>query len=239
MLRGLFSRAFIPPLPVATAGRADPGTSSKEKMKRSDLLTQQTQALDSARGRGYLVSKHPALDCWIAWKLTEAGHCLLLTYYGAAAKPRANYRFKNQEAAEKWLAEDLQCLRDREERKAAEEVERKSARKKTAADFYSVGDVFYTSWGYDQTNVEFYQITELKPRSVIVRQVAENCSDHGQPGGGKTQPRRFEFCGPEILCPLNHAGNFSAGPCHGKDKPVFRHSCYKWDGKAKYTSSDY
>lgn len=208
-------------------------------MKRSELLTLQAQALESAKNRGYMVSKHPALDCWIAWKRTGAGHCLLLTYYGAAAKPRANYRFKSQEAAEKWLANDLQSLREREERKATEAAEKKAALSKKAADFWTVGEVVYTSWGYDQTNVEFFQIVTLKPRSVVVRQVTENCSDHGQPGGGKSQPRRFEFCGPEILCPINHAGNFSAGPCHNDDKPSFRHACYRWNGRAVYTSSDH
>jgi len=207
-------------------------------MKRQELLTLQAAALDSARNQGYSVSKHQTLDCWIVWKLMETGHCLLMTYTGSAAKPRANYRFRSQEAAEKWLVEDLQHIRDRQERKTAEEAEKKAARAKKAADYWNVGDVFYTSWGYDQTNVEYYQITELKPRSVIVRQISVNSSDHGQPGGGKVQPRRFEFVGPEFLCPINHAGNFSAGPCHSSDKPSFRHTCYKWDGKAKYTSSD-
>ena len=25
-------------------------------------------------------------------------------------------------------------------------------------DGYKVGDIFYTSWGYEQTNIEFYQL---------------------------------------------------------------------------------
>lgn len=36
-----------------------------------------------------------------------------------------------------------------------------------------VGDVFYTSWGYDQTNVNFFQVIALKGKcSAIVREVA-------------------------------------------------------------------
>ena len=101
-----------------------------------------------------------------------------------------------------------------------------------------VGDFFYSSWGYDQTNVEFFQIVEVKPRSVVVRQILENNSDHGQPGGGRTAPRRYEYTGPKIHCPINEGGRFSAGPCFGKPKPAFRHPCHKWDGRSVYTSSD-
>jgi len=35
-----------------------------------------------------------------------------------------------------------------------------------------VGDIFYTSWGYDQTNVEFYEVTGLTGASVKIRQIA-------------------------------------------------------------------
>jgi len=34
-------------------------------------------------------------------------------------------------------------------------------------------------------------------------------------------------------------GRFSAGPCWDKDRPSYRHSCYKWEGRAMYTSSDH
>jgi len=82
------------------------------------------------------------------------------------------------------------------------------------------------------------QITEVKPKSVIVRSIKVNSSDHGQPGGGRVAPRRYEFFGPEIYCPIDEAGGFNAGPCRNADKPSYRHRCYKWDGKSVYTSSD-
>jgi hypothetical protein len=34
-----------------------------------------------------------------------------------------------------------------------------------------VGDIFYTSWGYDQTNVDFYMITAFKGKTVTVVEI--------------------------------------------------------------------
>jgi len=153
--------------------------------------------------------------------------------------PVWQYLFKNAAAAEKCCVELVENVRIREERKKAEENDRKAKKKAfKAADFWQVGDVVYTSWGYDQTNVEYYQITAVLPKSVKVRQISVNSSDHGQPGGGKIQPRRYEFVGPEYACPCDQNGRFSAGPCWNKPKPQFRHTAYKWNGRAVYTSSD-
>lgn len=34
-----------------------------------------------------------------------------------------------------------------------------------------VGDVFYESWGYDQTNSDFYQVVAVTPKSVRIRMI--------------------------------------------------------------------
>ena len=36
---------------------------------------------------------------------------------------------------------------------------------------YKVGDILHHSWGYDQTNCDFYQVVEVKPASVILRKI--------------------------------------------------------------------
>lgn len=35
----------------------------------------------------------------------------------------------------------------------------------------NVGDIMYTSWGYDQTNVDFYQVVRVRGRSVYVCEI--------------------------------------------------------------------
>ena len=34
-----------------------------------------------------------------------------------------------------------------------------------------IGDVFVYSWGYDQTNIEFYQVTATNKKTVIIREI--------------------------------------------------------------------
>lgn len=35
-----------------------------------------------------------------------------------------------------------------------------------------VGSLFCMSWGYDQTNVNFFQVTRLSPKGIFVREIA-------------------------------------------------------------------
>lgn len=36
-----------------------------------------------------------------------------------------------------------------------------------------VGQVFYTSWGYEQTNIDFYEVVDVpSPATVVIRKIA-------------------------------------------------------------------
>jgi len=204
------------------------------------MNTSQDAGIAASRAIGYQIIKSKLAPVIFALTVNpDTGKCHLKAWRGKSPKVAFFYSFRSFAAAEKYAVEYVEKVRKSEEITAARKAEKKAARASLkASDHWMVGDAVYTSWGYDQTNVEFFQIVKLKPKSVIVRQCKVNSSDHGQPGGGKVAPRRFEMFGPEILCPLNETGGFSAGPCWGKDKPSYRNHCRKWDGRAVYTSSD-
>lgn len=53
----------------------------------------------------------------------------------------------------------------------------KSAKKAARADMkhgFEVGQIFYDSWGYDQTNVDWYKIIEVKEKSVVIQEIGCN-----------------------------------------------------------------
>jgi len=53
--------------------------------------------------------------------------------------------------------------------------ERKRRREEAKKNFknpYKVGDILEHSWGYDQTNTDFYQVVEAKKASVVLRPIA-------------------------------------------------------------------
>lgn len=201
------------------------------------FTTTQQEQVESELRAGARIIRYDAVPVVAAIR-TLGDRIVVRAWEGNRSAPSFCYAFKTSERAAAHLEEFIAAAKWSAAFKAAEKAKTASARAALkASDHWAVGDVVYTSWGYDQTNVEFYQITRVLARSVEVREIGANCSDHGGPSGGKTAPVRGQFIGPAYLCPLNPHGHFSAGPCYGKDKPSFRHCAHKWLGGAQYTSS--
>lgn len=84
-------------------------------------------------------------------------------------------------------ARTLELFQKRQEKLATRRKERAAARKaekeanKDLIASVKVGDVFSMSWGYDQTNVDFFQVIARTGNSVRIRQVAPTLI-HEDPG---------------------------------------------------------
>lgn len=210
-------------------------------MNLEALAKDQAEVIEYHRTTGWTIMRSKLAPVIFATRpsVRTPGGVWVKAWTGNARVPAWNYTFSTTARAEAAAKSLVETERSKQTRKAQQVAERKAQRAALkASDHWMVGDVVYTSWGYDQTNVEYFQVTTVKAKSVMVRQIAINSSDHGQPGGGKAAPRRYEFVGPEIFCPIDEYGRFSAGPCWNKDKPSYRHLCSKWNGRAIYTSSD-
>lgn len=59
------------------------------------------------------------------------------------------------------------------------------------------GDIFYTSWGYEQTNVEFYQVIRATEKTVWVREISG--ANSGDWWSGHTEPAKDSFISEKIL----------------------------------------
>ena len=70
-----------------------------------------------------------------------------------------------------------------------ENIETKSKKEVTPEHPIKVGDVLYSSWGYEQTNIDFYQVIRLRgKKQIVVRPIASKrtrslgyCSDMVKP----------------------------------------------------------
>lgn len=115
-------------------------------------------------------------------------------FYGKQTKPVVHCYFRNEADRERSVILAFQARRERQGRVAA--------RRQARTDFvhsYQVGDIFRTSWGYDQTNIEFYEIVEVCGKHVIVReleQVREYDNLHGDTG--TCVPQSNSYKGPAI-----------------------------------------
>ena len=94
-----------------------------------------------------------------------------------------------------------------------------------------VGDIFYSSWGYDQTNVDFYQVVGLTGASVKVRQVAQRTVRSGGAGGDSVVAVPDHFVG-EVM--TKRIQSYS-------DRPSFNLNSYSdaylWDGTPQYQTA--
>lgn len=82
-----------------------------------------------------------------------------LTPYSAGSGDGAAYWFRTEASRREWIAECFRRAAAWAERKAADKAQKAAAR--AAGHKLAVGDVLRASWGYDQTNIDYYQVTKL------------------------------------------------------------------------------
>ena len=78
-----------------------------------------------------------------------------------------------------------------------------------------VGDLFKCSWGYDQTNIDYYQVTKLLGQTMVeIRPIAQTGTQDGWLQG-TCSPAKDKFIG---------------GPIRKKvgDRNVLRMTSYSW-----------
>lgn len=145
---------------------------------------------------------------------------------GKRQKPDFNYFFKDQQAAydyaEKYLEGQRKTARMKAERRKAQKEFRTSL---------EVGDILYTSWGYEQTNVDWYQVVEVKSAKTVV--IREICGESVEDTGwmcGYTMPLKGRFV--KDSEPMTK--RVRKGDAITVDSV---RNAYKWDGKRKYWSS--
>lgn len=90
------------------------------------------------------------------------------------------YRFKSIEEMTKYISNDFDNRKASIEKNISSKQERKE-KNKVISDGIQVGDIFCYSWGFEQTNVDFYQVVEKPSKATIIirpigHEVLETCS---------------------------------------------------------------
>lgn len=115
-------------------------------------------------------------------------------FSGKSDKPIFHTAFATEKAMRDMIAGRLKSQQDKLEREAKAKTD---ADKAVAG--LKVGDIFYSSWGYDQTNVDFYQVTGLTPKGVKIRKIGKKVeksngpADYVVPIKGSFDPRAKEM----------------------------------------------
>ena len=93
-------------------------------------------------------------DAEIVYYETANGRYAVLFFHGKKNTPDGHYAYKYPEMRAEATAKFIDRRNDH--KRALEK--RKIARSKPQP--FKVGDILYASWGYDQTNIDFYKITK-------------------------------------------------------------------------------
>lgn len=130
----------------------------------------------------------------------SAGQPCAKVFYGKQSKPVAAYRYRNLAEREKSVTGYFASRRTRCASKAEEQAKRKAFKNP-----YKVGDVFKTCWGYDQTNVEWFGVVEVKGQMLIVQQMKTESVDTGYMTG-KSVPMAGQFFGEQYRVKAQDGG---------------------------------
>lgn len=112
-----------------------------------------------------------------------------IAYIGKSYKKSFYYRFKTVDEMEKYCLDWALETAKRFDKKR--ELQEKT-RNINAADHFSIGEIIYNSWGWEQTNIDFFQITEVTAKKIRVKQIAQKTEETGFMCGN-TSPIKDEF----------------------------------------------
>jgi hypothetical protein len=140
----------------------------------------------------------------------------------------------NLEQAEAYVAGIKQGI----DQKVKAKQDRLAEKAKARSEFvnpYKVGDILYGSWGYDQTNVDFFQILEVGNRSLKIRKIASRSLETTSWCSEYVEPVKDSFIKDEVHrvnLVISLCGN---NVCHSIKSPVHG-GLYKHEGRPHHSS---
>jgi hypothetical protein len=152
----------------------------------------------------------------------KQGRACAVGFQGKAIKPSFNCWYGSEKRREQHVREFFEKVARSETYKAERAAEKKA--KLARPHKLQLGHIMVATWGYDQTNVDFYQVTGLRgARTVELRKIARISEETASMQGNCT-PRADAFTGEAFTRRID------------EDNAVKLSSyCYArlWDGRVK------
>jgi hypothetical protein len=98
-----------------------------------------------------------------------------------------------------------------------------------------VGDIFVNSWGYDQTNIDYYQVIDKTKKGIKIRPISSEVKEDGFMQG-KSTPKVNDFVGNDIMVKFPY--EYSGDSCLYDNVYInFEYGCGQlWSGKPERAS---
>lgn len=117
--------------------------------------------------------------------------------------------------------------------KASQKHKAETAAEKSSFEHkYEVGDILYSSWGYDQTNVDFYEVVKVTKKSIKVVKIAQKVTS-----AGRGSDSVMAVKGKHIGKPTGMKRVRPARDGRGSIKIASYANAYHWDGRPKHQTA--
>lgn len=183
---------------INTNGSESCNTMSKGEKARAAWGELKGKRMGFCGSRAVLVQEDQALGVMVFCAYYGADgvtgeRFLAVGFSGKRAKPDFNFLFKSKTAMQEYVKGWLAGVEQVAQQKAAKRAE--DAAKRVAGHKLAVGDVLATCWGYEQTNVDYYQVTALVGKCMVeIRQIASMREETGWMQG-VCSPAKGQFIG--------------------------------------------
>ena len=114
-------------------------------------------------------------------------------------KQLEGFYFENEERRQQYIDKKIATIKEREEDKQSIKQRKEEAK---ADHNFKVGDILYQSWGYEQTNIDFYQITAVLNKSVRIRKIGQEMVKSAGFMSEYVKPSKDSFIGEESTHPI-------------------------------------
>ena len=165
-------------------------------------------------------------------------------YAGKSSKYLWFYRFNSVNNMIEMIYESV----DNRIRIEKEKLQKKEAHKKAmetfkASDYFSDGDIIVNTWGWEQTNVDFFQVVAVLNKKIRVKKIGAKMVENSMYSHGMAcelvpakdsfleNGRKTEYL-LSLKADIKKSGEISARICNPESYYYFR----KWDGKSEYCS---
>ena len=169
-------------------------TKSKAYLKVEEYRDQLNQ------GRSRIVAKD--LSCVVYYWNDSNGRPCSINYTNRAKRPCIHSYYKSEESRTKCINRFIKnCMEN-------------SVRRKPEARALEVGDILRSSWGYDQTNIDYFVVLELVGKcSVKVAEIGQKRYGDGFGGNSKCVPDVENIIGEPVVKKCD--GTTINSPVHG------------------------
>jgi len=160
------------------------------------------------------------------WKYEYGNKFVAIAFQGRANKPLWHYNFKSDSSREAYIREAIENRKSQLQQKQDRMQERREWQHGFQED-----DILVSSWGYDQTNVNFYQVTKVIGATIILQEISSKLV-RSSPPQDYVVPIKDHFVGRPIR-------KIPSG--RGGEKGYVRINsvqyAYPWNGKPQYETT--